>query len=447
MLFPRRVKRRNTMASQSSSREGTVSGETDVMATVATSCGRLDDELVLESGAVTDALNRFHLASNGTTIASVADDLSLLARRWQLATASLDQRATALNTADSRFLEGSTVGCRHDLLAQALPESVRLENSALAIVLANFAALDTARQGDSTEADDGVGKADLEAIAANGGELGLAAQWILEQPDLFQFLDTGVNNIDYLDKVEEQRFHANGGDGKFSVEDIVSYVQKREVNRILGDVADVIDTAAHGGTADGVLSRNDYEAFLRSGRATDEQVVAVTIALHHGAVDGQQGLASDLADLAGTVGDVAGLAALGLTITSLTLAATGIGAPLAAVTAGGATVLGGVAAGAAAVELAAGVVAGEDEHIVAGGIGVVTAAVGYGTSAIINGAATPAPGALTGSADDIWRAMLEGTPASNTAAEVVGIGIGFAGDSTVDTINADRAAEALVSCD
>lgn len=441
--FPIVRRKRNTMAGRTKRGGGIVSGETRVMAVVARSCTRLDDELMVESGLVADALDRFHLASNGTRISSTADDLGLLARRWQVATASLGQSASALDDADHSFRGRSTAGCDHGVLARKLPEQLRLENRALALVLANFGLFDIADQGDR----DRIGRADLETIVSRGDETGWAAQWILDQPDLFEFLDTGVGNIDYLDKVEEQRFHASGGDGRISADDIVSYIQKRQINRIVGEVADVIDTAAKGGSADGVLSRADYEAFLRSGRATDEQVVAVTMALRHGAVDGEQGLASDIADLAETVGDVAGLAALGLTLTSLTLGATGIGAPLAALTTGGASLMGGIAAGAAAVELAAGAVGGEDEHIVAGGIGIVTEGLGYGSAAIINGASSPVTGMLAGSADDIWRAMLEGTSTTAAISDIVGIGVTLAGDATIHAINSERAARDSVTCD
>ncbi|MEM9685690.1 MAG: hypothetical protein AAF934_02070 [Bacteroidota bacterium] len=266
------------------------------------------------------------------------------------------------------------------------------ENRALSTLYNNFEVFDTARQGDLSKADGIVSREDLEAAALRDDEIGEAARYILSRPDLFQFLDTGSNNKDYMDKVEEGRFHATGGDGRISQEDILAYLGKRTVNDILQDVHAQIDVEANGGSADGVLSRNDYEAFLRSGNATPEQKAAIEMVLQHGAVDGEQGYANDFADYASTVGNVSGWAALGAAFVAAgaaTLATGGVGAPALLAVAGFSASLstgaGYVSLAASGAEMSLGAVTRDPEHVVNGGVGLVSNVFGVKSGAIAEG--------------------------------------------------------------
>ena len=426
----------------------TVSGDPDAMSTAATSSQRLDERLLVDGGMLSESILRYNTRCESSAIADLGLEVGSLARRWQVLTVGLGDQGIAFEHADA----ASTVASSHDrspapVSTPPVSETLRRENVALATLYQHFSTFDTASQGNASDADGFIGRSDLEKMAQAGGELGDAAAWILEQPELFSHLDSGLHNIDYLDKVEERRFHSSGGDGRISFDDIVSYVQKREVNRILQDVAATIDVAAHGGQADGVLSRDDYESFVRSGAATDEQILAISIALEQGAVDGEQGLASDIADIAGEVSTYSGWAAASLATVSVALTATGALAPIAAGTATAAAAFGAVSTAASAVELGAGLIAGEDEHIVSGGIGLVTAGVAAGSSAIVRGATTQTSGALTGSADDIFKGMLEGTENSRLAADLTEAAVGRTGALTGATISSDLGEPAMYGVD
>ena len=230
-------------------------------------------------------------------------ELTSLVRRWRATTDSLASQAIDFADAD--------VSAAGPYTTHSPPRLTR-EDRALSVLLLRFAEFDTAGQGDPSKADDMVTHADLEIASFRDDEVGATARWILNQPDLLRFLDTGAHNIDYMDKVEEARFHATGGDGKISPQDVVAYIEKREVNRILRGVASKIDVSANGGQPDEVLSRADYESFVRSGQATDRQMLAIAVALRDGAVDGEQGVASDIADAAALVATASGYASAGL---------------------------------------------------------------------------------------------------------------------------------------
>jgi len=418
-----------------------VSGEVDVLASVARAMARLDEAILGSSGDVEAALSRF---ARGTDLVQIGDrgaQVESLGRRWSASTQAMAAQGAAFVAADgsSGPVTASERGEQAEQAEQNMRES--REMSVLTTLFNRFEEFDTARQNDASKADNRVSRADLEAAARRNDEVGAAARWILDQPDLLGFLDTGSANIDYLDKVEEGRFYSQGGDGEISVEDVVAYVEKREVNRILREVSAKIDVAAQGGAADGVLSRADYEAFVRSGNATDVQVLAITVALQQGAVDGEQGVASDVADAAAIIADASGQASAILAFSAVVMASTGVLAPAAAMTATAAGALGTVSLAASTIEGAAGLVAGEDDHIVSAGIGLVTFGAGRGASVVIRGATTPAARVVGGSSDEVVKGMLESTPSGLIFAEAAESAVGSAGDATSEAIAENRTDE------
>jgi len=165
-----------------------------------------------------------------------------------------------------------------------------------------------------------------------------AAQQLLTNSELFHFLDTGNENRDYLDKVEEGRFYApHNGDDMISREDITAYVLKSAIFEVIAPIHSEIDIARQvqdgeeNPQTDGILSRNDYEAYILSGNASALEVQALVAALNHGAVDGEQGVADHIAAAAGWVGDnldnIALVIAIGATV-ALVVGTGGAGAAL-----------------------------------------------------------------------------------------------------------------------
>jgi len=421
-----------------------------VLAAVAGSIAQLDEGLVVAAGEVEEVLSRLLGRGYGVVLPDRGAELRSLGRRWSASTAAMEAQAIAFAGAD-RFgptspnpSQGANIATRNGPESVQQPKRDSREMGALTTLFNRFEDFDTATDTDRSKPDNRVSLADLEAASQRGGDVGSAARWILAQPGLVGFLDTGSSNTDYLDKVEEGRFYARGGDGEISVEDVIAYVEKREINRILGEVADRIDVAARGGIADGVLSRADYEAFVRSGDATDVQVLAISIALQQGAVDGEQGVASDVADLAATIADISGKTSAVLAFSAVVMASTGVLAPAAGLTASAAGALGAVSLAASAVEGTAGLIAGDEDHIIAAGVGLVTFGAGRGASSVIRGATTPTARIVGGSSDEILDGMLESTLMGRTMAELAESAIGTLGDTTVDAI-AESAKEPKIS--
>ena len=111
-------------------------------------------------------------------------------------------------------------------------KTIEVENKHLDTILENFETFDTAKQGDLSKADGRISKNDLKAAAKLGGDIGAAAQYILDHPDLFEFLDTGYYNSEYSKNVhvEGGTFYTRegSGDGIISERDINSYINKRD---------------------------------------------------------------------------------------------------------------------------------------------------------------------------------------------------------------------------
>jgi hypothetical protein len=128
--------------------------------------------------------------------------------------------------------------------------------SSLAILLAYFAEFDTAAHGG--DADGIVSLEDLEAVTGRTGlpeHVRAAARYLLDNPTLFGLAETmhdswDPNGADIL----------GGGDGRISEEDIRAFLELNAHLRTLEQDFDTFDTAAHGGDADGIVSRNDLEA-------------------------------------------------------------------------------------------------------------------------------------------------------------------------------------------
>ena len=209
-----------------------------------------------------------------------------------------------------------------------------------------FAAIDNITGGD---ADGKVSLVDLTYAVEHGDEMGLdeeiisAAAAFLDQPDLMSRLDTAR---DFSENVMEGDGFGRDrlDDGLFSLEDQQAFELKQDVNFLLGDLADTIDTAALGGVADGDLSRQDVQATLA--RAEELELTEAEIDALQTVLDGKmydQGwieknrdsIAIATAVLAGTFIFVAsGGTAAGLSATLIGAAwATGTGA----VVAGGVT--------------------------------------------------------------------------------------------------------------
>ena len=406
--------------------ERVVSGDADVLARAATTTREFDDSLAVIAGDLADALGRFRSAATEPTPVNGGAELTSLVRRWRATTDSLASQAIDFADAD--------VSAAGPYTTHSPPRLTR-EDRALSVLLLRFAEFDTAGQGDPSKADDMVTHADLEIASFRDDEVGATARWILNQPDLLRFLDTGAHNIDYMDKVEEARFHATGGDGKISPQDVVAYIEKREVNRILRGVASKIDVSANGGQPDGVLSRADYESFVRSGQATDRQMLAIAVALRDGAVDGEQGVASDIAGAAALVA-TAKRVCLGRAgaLTTMVMTASGVLAPVAAATGTAAGVLGLIEVAASAVEGVAGVIADEEGHVLAAGLGLATYGLGRATSVTIRGATTPAGVTIGGSAEEVLAGMLEGTVLSRHIADAAELAIGLGGNAAAGVI-------------
>ena len=118
----------------------------------------------------------------------------------------------------------------------------------------------------------------------------------------------------------------------------------------------------------------------------------------------------------------------------MVMTASGVLAPVAAATGTAAGVLGLIEVAASAVEGVAGVIADEEGHVLAAGLGLATYGLGRATSVTIRGATTPAGVTIGGSAEEVLAGMLEGTVLSRHIADAAELAIGLGGNAAAGVI-------------
>ena len=164
----------------------------------------------------------------------------------------------------------SRAGPGDDGLIDALGHAAIASNLGLSIedavaideLRSHFDALDNSTGGD---VDGRVSQRDLEFVVANPSRFApaqvRAAETILDSPVLFERLDTATANDDVLGP---DRFGtADGADGIVSLDDLQAFAVKAQLNHVLGDYTDLIDVAADPtGKPDGFVSRADLRHFV-----------------------------------------------------------------------------------------------------------------------------------------------------------------------------------------
>lgn len=170
----------------------------------------------------------------------------------------------------------------------ALAESMDLDVAALDALGGlgeYFDVFDNSRGGDR---DGRVSTADLVYVVEHPGQFSeaqvVAARAILVEPLLRNRLDDAAANDDILDT---DRFgSADPGDGIISRDDLDAFLQRTQLNHILGAYSVDIDTAHRGDEPDGYFSENDLETWLTDNPAAPVEVRnAVQLMLDGGLVD------------------------------------------------------------------------------------------------------------------------------------------------------------------
>ena len=142
--------------------------------------------------------------------------------------------------------------------------------------------------------DDIVSRRDLEGFVTRTDKLGEAARILLANGSLLTMLDTATNNRDYLASPDEG-FHASGGDGRISLDDLDAFEAKMSAYTTLLPYLAAIDTAAQGDPtkADRFLSKADFEAIAADGRLPPEVREAAAAVIAHGAYHRKDGFGWD----------------------------------------------------------------------------------------------------------------------------------------------------------
>lgn len=142
--------------------------------------------------------------------------------------------------------------------------------------------------------DDIVSRRDLESFVTRTDELGEAARILLTNGSLLTMLDTASNNRDYL-ATPDEGFHASGGDGRISLEDLEAFESKMSAYTTLLPYLAAIDTAAQGDPtkADRFLSKADFEAIAADASLPPEVREAATAVIAHGAYHRKDGFGWD----------------------------------------------------------------------------------------------------------------------------------------------------------
>lgn len=202
------------------------------------------------------------------------DDAAMALDRFFASESAFGPRASSLPDDTAAVFDAATADARAvEVMAVAFRQADRLGVSLDALDLTvdefgafvalehNFDALDAARQG---HPDGRVSVDDLEHVMARADEFSLAqvlaASALLGQPTLRNRLDTADANLDIIDG--DMFGSRDPGDGVISRSDLAAFVARSQLNHVLADDAVAIDTAAHGGAADGTVSRRDLRTWL-----------------------------------------------------------------------------------------------------------------------------------------------------------------------------------------
>lgn len=202
------------------------------------------DDLSADSAAVTDLVDEASTLLD-QPLASVGHDIRRLAGRLRAIADDLDDRVrlVALGGPD---MNAGLAALEH------LREHFKLIES----------------RGDPSRADGRLSRRDLEwARGELPGPAGDAAAWLLANRGFFDRVETAKHNRRYLDRPYDGVFAHDEAeeDGLMSLEDIDAFVTKSTAWTTLLPHLAAIDGAASGGgegAADGVLSREDFEALM-----------------------------------------------------------------------------------------------------------------------------------------------------------------------------------------
>ncbi len=147
---------------------------------------------------------------------------------------------------------------------------------------------------DAWGGDDILSRRDLEGFVTRTDELGEAARILLTNGSLLTMLDTAKNNRDYLANPDEG-FHANGGDGRISLDDLDAFEAKMSAYTTLLPYLAAIDTAAQGDPtkADRFLSKADFEAIAADESLPPNVRQAAAAVIAHGAYHRKDGFGWD----------------------------------------------------------------------------------------------------------------------------------------------------------
>ena len=202
------------------------------------------DDLSADSAVITDLMGEASTLLN-QTLADVGHDVRRLAGRLRTIADDLDDRVR--------------------LVALGGPD-MNAGLAALEHLRDHFKLIEC--RGDPSRADGKLSRRDLEwARGELPGPAGDAAAWLLANRGFFSRVETAKHNRRYLNRPYDGVFDHNEAeeDGLMSLEDIDAFVTKSTAWATLLPHLAAIDGAASGGgegAADGVLSREDFEALM-----------------------------------------------------------------------------------------------------------------------------------------------------------------------------------------
>ena len=137
--------------------------------------------------------------------------------------------------------------------------------------------------------DDKVSIGDLRYVVEHpwkfAGPTVVAAQALLDNPELWNRLDTAADNEGLF--VGEVFGSRDPGDGIVSIDDLEMFMVKSQIHSVLKEYRDQIDTAADAsGEVDGFYSRADFRRFIEDNpELPDEVLIAADAALQAGWFD------------------------------------------------------------------------------------------------------------------------------------------------------------------
>lgn len=169
--------------------------------------------------------------------------------------------------------------------SRALGVSIQ-ELHALEGLRENLAGLDNPKGGGT---DNKVSTSDLRYVVEHPWKFAaptvVAAQALLDNPELWSRLDTAAHNDDVL--ANENFGSRDPGDGVVSLNDLEMFMVKSQIHSVLKDYRNQLDIAADGsGDLDGFYSRADFRRFIKDNpQLPDEVLVAADTALQAGWFD------------------------------------------------------------------------------------------------------------------------------------------------------------------